>query len=246
MCCPELLLLAVEPAGERMGNAMRTDRDRKRGAQISVEEANQYLAGVDAVERIRWAYKQAPKGIIGTTSGGRTSRILPSLISKALGTSIPMIFVDTGHYPPTTYKFVEEMRNDGIDVRVYGADMSPGMMEALYGPLWNREGEPFERFLTVVKHEPLEKAFQELKPTIWLRGVMGFQTAERATKQVLEYSNGLYQLHPAIDWTEKQAERYLKENNLPLNLNHYDITKGAQFKNECGIDNVGFTDGAGI
>jgi phosphoadenosine phosphosulfate reductase len=214
---------------------------------IDLEETNKYLITLSAADRIKWAYKRAPDKLVATTSGGRTSRILPHLIKEALGFSIPTIFIDTGHYPPETYKFIAQMHEDGVDIRSYGANMSPELMTAIYGELWNAQGQDYEIFLDIVKHGPLNRAFQELKPQFWIRGLMGFQTTERSKKLVLEYKNNLYQLHPMIDWSREQVNVYLRENNLPTNKCHYDITKGRDFKRECRIDDhCGFIDGAGI
>jgi phosphoadenosine phosphosulfate reductase len=136
---------------------------------------------------------------------------------------------------------------DGIDVRTYGANMSPELMAAIYGELWNAQGKDYEVFLDIVKHGPLNQAFKELKPKYWLRGLMGFQTTQRSKKQVLEYKNNLYQLHPMIDWTMEQVNSYLRDNNLPTNKCHFDLTKGRDLKKECKIDDhCGFIDGAGI
>ncbi|MDT8300172.1 MAG: phosphoadenosine phosphosulfate reductase family protein [Sedimentisphaerales bacterium] len=214
---------------------------------IDIEETNKYLNTLSAAERIKWAYKRAPDKLVATTSGGRTSRILPNLIKEALGFSIPTIFIDTGHYPPETYKFIAQMHDAGIDIRPYGAGMSPELMTAIYGELWKEHGGDYEMFLDIVKHRPLNQAFQELKPHYWLRGLMGFQTAERSKRPVLEYKNNLYQLHPMIDWSRQQVNDYLKENNLPVNESHFDITKGQNLKSECKIDDhCGFVDGGGI
>ena len=214
---------------------------------MDIEETNKHLNTLTAAQRIKWAYEQAPGKLVATTSGGRTSRILPHLIQEALGFSIPTIFIDTGHYPAETYEFIAKMHQDGVDIRTYGANMSPELMTAIYGELWNAQGKDYEIFLDIVKHGPLNQAFKDLKPKFWIRGLMGFQTTERSKKLVLEHKNNLYQLHPMIDWSRRQLNTYLKQNNLPTNNSHYDITKGPDLKSECRIDeHCGFEDGAGI
>lgn len=215
---------------------------------IVLEDAIELLKGMDAVGRIRWAYEHFGSGVVLTTSGGRTSRILPHLAQRAVqDKKIPTIFVDTGHYVERTYEHVSLMMRDGVDIRLYSANMSPRMMETFYGRLWEREGNDFEQFLTIVKHEPLNRAFRELGARLWLRGLMGFQSRERANMPVLEYKNGLFRLYPAIDWTKEQANKYLEEHNLPVNQDHFDITKGASGKKECKIgDMCGFEHGDGV
>lgn len=219
----------------------------KLDSEIDLDQANGILEGLCACERIRWAHSFARGRLVATTSGGRTSRILPHLVSGALGYSIPTIFVDTGHYPTETYQFIAEMYADGIDLRFYGASMSPELLKAVHGDLWNRDGMDFDLFLEMVKHRPLNQAFEDLKPRVWVRGIMGFQTEQRRRQQILEYRNGLYRLHPMLDWSRERMESYLNEHQIQINQGHYDVTKGPGFKNECKIGNrCGFIDGEGI
>lgn len=216
-------------------------------AKIDLEQANEILERLSASERIKWMAGKISEGVVSTTSGGRTSRILPHLIQQTLGKPIPTIFVDTGLYLQQTYQFLAKMEKDGIDIRYYSPKMSIKRMQALYGNLWEREGAKFDYFLHVIKHEPLNRAFRQLKAKLWIRGIMGFQTTKRAKAPVLEYRNGLYRLHPIIDWRQAEARQYLEKNNLPVNSNHYDLTKGLCGKKECKIgEKSGFIGGGGI
>ncbi len=211
------------------------------------KEINDILADLTPIERIKWVGKKFKSGIVATTSGGRTSRVIPALVQKALGGSVPTIFVDTGHYSKETYIFVDRMQSEGVDIRYYQASMSIKRMQALHGDLWLSKDKKFEKFLDITKHEPLNRAFRELGATVWVRGIMGFQTSERSKSHIFEYKNGLYRLHPIIDWTHKQAQNYIEENGLPVNPHHFDITKGLQGKLECKIgEKGGFKQGEGI
>lgn len=215
--------------------------------KINLRQANKILEKLSAQERIRWAVAKISKGVVSTTSGGRTSRILPNLIQQTLRRAIPTIFVDTGLYPQQTYQFLDKMEKDGIDIRYYSPKMSIKRLQALYGDLWKRKGAEFDRFLRVIKHEPLNRAFRQLNANLWIRGIMGFQTEERQRTPIFEYKNGLYRLHPIIDWSQKQAKQYLGKNNLAINPNHYDLTKGSCGKKECKIgEKSGFIGGGGI
>ncbi|MCF7916746.1 MAG: phosphoadenosine phosphosulfate reductase family protein [Candidatus Omnitrophica bacterium] len=215
--------------------------------KIDLTEANKILAKLSAQERIKRVVKKISEGVVSTTSGGRTSRILPNLIQQALGKSVPTIFVDTGLYPQQTYQFLDKMEKDGIDIRYYSPKMSIKRLQALYGDLWEREGAEFDYFLGVIKHEPLNRAFRQLNANLWIRGIMGFQTEERQRTSILEYKNGLYRLHPIVDWSQKQAKQYLEKSNLPVNHEHYDLTKGLCGKKECKIgEKSGFIGGGGI
>tara|TARA_B100000315_G_C14565575_1_gene582773 strand:- start:1172 stop:1837 length:666 start_codon:yes stop_codon:yes gene_type:complete len=214
---------------------------------IDLEKARKVLSGLDAGERIKWMSSKVSQGIVATTSGGETSRILPHLIEKALDKTIPIIFIDTGHYSDETYLFVDKMQKDGVDIRYYTSEMSSKRMQALYGKLWESQGEDFDKFLDITKHKPLNRAFRQLNASLWIRGLMGFKTNERSKIPILEYKNGLYRLYPMIDWTHAQACQYLKSHNLPANPVHHDLTKGPSGKQECKMgDKGGFVDGEGI
>jgi len=77
---------------------------------IDLEEANKHLRQMSPVERIRWAYDVAGDRLVTSTSGGLTSRTLPSLIKDALPeVNIPIFFVNTGFYGITTVKQIRGM-----------------------------------------------------------------------------------------------------------------------------------------
>ncbi len=215
--------------------------------KINVRQANQILNELSATERIKWITSKISEGVVATTSGGKTSRILPSIIKDALGKTIPTIFIDTGFYPEETYQFLDQMQKDGIDIKYYNPKMSIKRIKALYGNLWEAKKEKFDQFLEIVKHEPLNRAFKQLKAHLWIRGIMGFQTKERQRMPIFEYKNGIYRLYPIVDWPRGKAEQHLQEKNLPVNLNHHDLTKGSCGKKECKIgERTGFVGGGGI
>ena len=196
---------------------------------------NQILKKMTPIERIQWANEKVSGNMITTTSGGKTSRIIPDLLNKALKEKIPTIFVDTGFYSKDTYNFVKKMKDAGVDIHCYGSNMSPWLIESMFGKIPKHGSEEFDAFLKIVKHDPLNNAFRKLKPKLWIRGIMHYQTNKRKDKDILEYKNNIYHLHPIIDWDQETALKYIRDNKLPINEKHYDMTKGKSQKFECNI-----------
>ena len=202
-----------------------------------MENPHSYLEQVTAQRRIEWAIDTyGVEGIVTTTSGGEKSMLLPHLLHRVLGQSPIIIFVDTGYYLRPTLKAIEEMKNQGYDVRIFSSLVSQKEIEERY-PLWYKdpESEVFSEVLGIIKHEPLNRAFHELSPSVWIRGLCRYQSVARSHTPVLKNVNGLYHLHPIVDWSRQQVEDYLNKHKLTRNLDHFDITKGLDQKRECGI-----------
>lgn len=126
----------------------------------------------------------------------------------------PLIFIDTGYFPESTYRMVKALEGLGFELKVYSPPMSTAMQEALYGNPSQFRGEEFELFKQRVKHEPLNRAFSELDINLWLRAIRYYQTDERAQASLLEKINGLYRLHPILDWSRQDVEDYIAKNKL--------------------------------
>ena len=213
--------------------------------QIDISVINEYLEGVTAAERIKWAVNTVGiSRVVLTTSGGLKAPLLPDYVKNVLGVCPPVIFVDTRLYSIPTLGMVDYLESEGYDIRDYLSPLEPEDIELLY-PGWTEPGSPnFDDAVEHIKLEPVAQAFRELlpgdKPAVWIRGISRYQSQERADTPVIRYINGIYQLHPIVDWTEDVMDRYLVEHDLPTNPWHVDITKG-EFNLECGIGNIGLS-----
>jgi len=202
---------------------------------------NEIMNSKSALMRINRIVQVAKGEIIMTTSGGEFSALLPHLVRRATGRDIPLIFVDTLHYSKPTYDMIEFLLSEGFDVRTYTSEYSQAEMQRDYPDWWNDRdknfsADMFDIVVKKIKHEPLERAIDELQPEMWLSGLTSFKTDERATKSVIEYNAmEIVKLHPIIDWDLAEVEDYLKWHSLPRNENHFDVTKGLAQQNECGI-----------
>ena len=198
-----------------------------------LEETNSILSKMSSQERIMWARQEFGDSIIMTTSGGETSAILPHLVNSVLSTRPPIIFVDTGYYSDATLKMIHYLRSQDYNVQIYTPELRRTEIEKRYPRWWT--SDQFETVRTMIKHDPLNRAFSDHRPRIWLTGVMSYKTGKEP--KMFDFNNGLYMLRPLLDWTEKKAMDYLSNHDLPLNQNHQDITKSSGDSCDCGIHN---------
>ncbi len=203
--------------------------------RLDLEEISKSFSNKDSKERIIWAYETFKEGLYLTTSGGKTSAVLPNLTRDALGFCPPIIFVDVGYFNDCTHNMLTYLGNEGYDIRVYKSLIPKMEIEEKY-PNWNDQGsENFNKVVSIIKHEPLNRGFEELKVKAWLGGVMRHETEERKKANFVQYNKGLCQILPMLDWDHCKINEYLILNKLPLNQNHFDITKGPDQKRECNI-----------
>jgi len=208
--------------------------------KLDLEEAKDVLAEMDAEQRILWAYEHFGESLILTTSGGETSAALPDIVRKSYRThSIDyfprMIWVDTGYYPKETHQMIDYFRKSGYPIQATEPVATKWEIEEKYPDWWLLDKEYREIVLEKIKHAPLREKFEEFGTKAWLRGIMRWETPERADMPIIRLRNGIYQIHPIIDWSKEKIETYLSDNILPVNKHHFDITKGLDQKSECNM-----------
>ncbi len=203
--------------------------------KLDLEGINKSFNNKDSKKRIRWAYETFKEGLYLTTSGGKTSAVLPNLTRDALGFCPPIIFVDIGYFNDCTHNMLKYLGNEGYDIRIFKSLISKKEIEEKY-PNWSDfDSDNFSKVVSIIKHEPLNRGFEELKATAWLGGVMRYETEERKNAKLVQFNKGLCQILPMLDWDHCKTNEYLILNKLPLNQNHFDITKGPDQKRECNI-----------
>ncbi|MCY7283829.1 MAG: phosphoadenylyl-sulfate reductase, partial [Cyanobacteria bacterium CAN_BIN43] len=130
--------------------------------------------------------------------------------------NIPVIWVDTGYLPTTTYIFAEELTQRlNLNLKVYQSPVSPARMEALHGKLWADDVESFNRYDQLRKVEPMQRALQELQVTAWLAGLRRNQTDHRKTLEPVNFQGELYKILPILNWSSKAVYEYLMAHDLP-------------------------------
>ena len=209
---------------------------------LDLEQINEDFKSMSVAERILWANEKFGDKLVLTTSGGETSVVLPHLVKDAFAkNSIPenylphIIFVDTKYHNQGTYEMVSKIMEMCFNVVTYGPSLSKDDIEKRYPGWQDPKSKYFEQIVEVIKLEPFRRALTELNAAAFMSGIMRWETLQRLNAPFMEYKNGIYRIHPICDWSREQVTGYIKVNELPINNNHFDVTKGPDQSMECGI-----------
>ena len=184
--------------------------------EFSIHNINQRFAHADAIEIVEWATETFGEGLAMSTSFGIHSAVMLHMVTQ-VAPQIPVIWVDTGYLPTTTYVFAEELTQRlNLNLKVYQSPISPARMEALQGKLWAQDDvDSFNRYDQLRKVEPMQRALQELQVTAWLAGLRSNQTAHRKTLEPVSFQGEVYKVLPILNWSSKAVYDYLMAHDLP-------------------------------
>jgi phosphoadenosine phosphosulfate reductase len=188
---------------------------QKAPADLDLDRVNDELLSASPEAIVSWAAATYGSRLVMSTSFGATSALMLHLVSRA-APDTKVICVDTGYLFPETYRFGDDLsRRFGIEVRWYGAAMSPARQEALYGKMWEQGEEGVERYLRINKVEPMQRALADLGAEAWLAGLRADQTEHRAALKPVELQNGRVKIHPILGFTDDDVAGYMERFDLP-------------------------------
>ena len=192
---------------------IRTSREN---SKLDSSLVNQKLDDFEAVKLIKWSASVFGDRLVMTTSFGIQSAVMLHLVTKLIP-HIPVIWIDTGYFPPETYQFAEKLtRKLNLNLKVYQSSMSQARMEALYGKLWEQNDvESLNLYDYIRKVEPMQQALKELNAQAWLAGLRSNQTKHRQTLGRLVKHRDIYKIHPILYWHSRDIHQYLTTHNLP-------------------------------
>ncbi len=234
-----------------MNNVARKTKD-----PVDLAADNEWLASVDAAERVRWALANLPGPFALSSSFGAQAAVSLHLVAKQ-DPGIPVILIDTGYLFPETYKFIEQLREQlSLNIQTFSGHQTVAEFEAQYGKLWEMGREGLDQYLEIRKVEPMRRALKTLGVNTWFAGLRRSQAASRAALNPLEVRDGRYKVHPIYDWSDRDVYLYLKAHGLPYHplwdkgyvsigdwhstksLSEVDSAEDLRFsglKRECGI-----------
>src|SRR3989344_7899473 len=105
---------------------------------IDIPAMADYLEGVSATERIKWAANTfGINKMVMTTSGGDKAALMPFYVREVLGECPPIIFIDTGYYPASTLGVVDFLEREGFEIIDGGLGLRPSEITDAF-PGWRR------------------------------------------------------------------------------------------------------------
>ncbi len=208
--------------------------------QRQLKLANEELEHRSPAGRILWARERFGGSLILSTSFGMNSAVMLHLVSQTTPGG-RVLFVDNGYLTPETYRFKQELIEMlDLEIFTYVPARTRAEREALDGTvteaLARKEGR--ERLAEEIKIEPFERGLAMMRASAWMSGVMRGETSQRQGFDFLmRRQDGLYKIHPILDWDSRRCHEYLKANRLPLNEHYHDVAKPD--RQECGIHLTG-------
>jgi phosphoadenosine phosphosulfate reductase len=200
---------------------------------LSLEQANRQLRGIEPFEIIEWVLRYSRKPIL-TTNFGPYSASLLHAVTK-VRKDISVIWCDTGYNTPHTYRFARDlMERLSLNMHIYTPKHTPGFRDVVMGipPV---ESEEHKAFTQEVKLDPFHRALREHQPDVWFTNLRKHQTAHRENLDILHLNKtGILKVSPFFYYDEEKLEHYLERFDLPNEKKYFDPTKVLD-KRECGL-----------
>lgn len=177
-------------------------------------------AAMDASEPrkiVAWAAVQFGQDLVMTSSFGAESALLLHMATRELP-RIRIIMIDTGYLFPETWQHMEALRRRlDLNVWVYRTRNDPIAYLRKAGEFDPTERRDTDACCAANKIEPMQRAIAELSPRAWLRGIRRDQTADRESKQIVEWDarDQCYAVSPVLNWNRRQIHAYMKQHDLP-------------------------------
>ena len=183
-----------------------------------VEALNQKYKTLSLTERIEELYKDFEAGeVMLTSSFAATSAFLLKLFSDA-NLNQRVYFIDTGYHFEETLKYKEELSHKyGLEVVSVSAIKEEHNFTTM-DQTWKKNPD-FCCYTNKVK--PLESL--KKKYTVWVSGLMKWQSDHRATLNIFETRNDILKFYPLLDVTKEERDAFIVKHQLPF---HPLVAKG--------------------
>ncbi|EFY87846.1 3'-phosphoadenylsulfate reductase [Metarhizium acridum] len=190
-----------------------------------VEYLNKQMEPMHPMDILRFCKILFPN-LFQSTAFGLTGLATMDMLSKIQDENpeskpVQLIFLDTLYHFKETHELLERVkaRYPNVPVNVFKPDGMDTVeqFEETYGQeLWNTADEMYD---WIVKVEPLQRAYQELKVTAVLNGRRRSQGAARGSIPIIELDEerNVIKINPMATWSFAQVNDYIKEHNVPYN-----------------------------
>lgn len=179
-------------------------------------DLNQEFSQHSAEALLRWAIGHFQEKIALTASfSGPSGMVLLDMVAR-IGSTTPIIFLDTNLLFAETYALVEQVeRRYGINIQRGQPELSLETQAQVEGP--NLFEHNPDRCCAIRKVAPLAEA---LRPyDAWISGIRRDQSSTRANTNLLEWSSRhqLLKVNPLVQWSEREVWRYIHAHQVPYN-----------------------------
>lgn len=190
-----------------------------------LDHLNAQLETMSAMDILRFSKVMFPN-LFQSTAFGLTGLVTMDMLSKIQAESpssapVDLIFLDTLYHFQETHDLVARAaaRYPNVKLHIYkpsGFDTT-AELEATYGEkLWEVASEMYD---WLVKVEPLQRAYDDLKVAAVLTGRRRSQGGARDKMPIIEVDEerGVIKINPLASWNFKQVREYIDANKVPYN-----------------------------
>jgi phosphoadenosine phosphosulfate reductase len=129
---------------------------------------------------------------------------------------LPLLFIDTGYHFPETLEFAQELtRKLNLNLQTVRPLLTPEEIEQKHGKLWEMGPKGLEKFHEIVRVEPMQRAMNQINPSLWVAGLRRTSADSRKELSVVSQTQSRIKLLPILDWTDRQVGEYLRQHSLP-------------------------------
>jgi phosphoadenosine phosphosulfate reductase len=185
---------------------------------LEIKALNNKYRTLSVIERIEQLYLDfSPKEVMLTSSFAATSAFLLHVFSK-INPEQKIYFINTGYHFVETLEYKEKL------TQLYGLKVEDVTAEkwehdfTTKDETWKKDPD---LCCSINKVKPLE--FIKENFTVWVSGLMEWQSDHRASLDIFEERGGILKFYPLLDVTKDEREAYIKKNALPF---HPLIEKG--------------------
>jgi phosphoadenosine phosphosulfate reductase len=183
-----------------------------------IKELNFKYNKLTVKERVRELYQDFDtKEIMLTSSFAATSAFLLRIFSEA-NQKQKIYFINTGYHFEETLNYKEQLTNlYNLNVDDIGAEK----WEHDFTTTDKTWGKDADLCCSINKIKPLTLIKENF--TVWVSGLMKWQSDHRASLDVFEERDGILKFYPLLDVSKEERELYIRENDLPF---HPLVAKG--------------------
>ncbi len=185
----------------------------------NIEKLNEEFKSMSTQDILDWSFNTYGENIVLASSLGLEDQVLTD-ISVKLFPKARIFVLDTGRLHQKTYDVLEdsmEKYNNKYDI-LFPKFEDVQALEEEHGPNpFYKSLELRHRCCGIRKLEPLHRVLDCYDA--WITGLRRDQSITRTGVKKIEWDeiNNIVKLNPLLDWTDKEVENYIYENNVPYN-----------------------------
>lgn len=191
-----------------------------------ISHLNDQLETMHPMDVLRFCKVMFPN-LYQSTAFGLTGLVTMDMLAKIQKESpespgVGLVFLDTLYHFKETYDLIDRVKerypNTPLHIfRPDGVETSEELEETYGKELYHNAEEMYD---WLVKVEPLQRAYDELKIAAVLNGRRRSQGAARGSIPIIELDDerGVVKINPMATWSFKQVNDYIKENDVPYNV----------------------------